>query len=88
MAAIGLTRTDIADQETVEVWPDNWLALRVFQSMRTQWRVGMSGPTGLDYTALPIVMKLEGVSKRDLQDIFDCVRIMEGAALNLIHSQD
>lgn len=56
--------------------------------MGTQWRTGMAGPTGLDYTALPIVMKLEGVPKRDRQDVFDCVRIMESAALNLIHSRD
>ena len=56
--------------------------------MGTQWRTGMSGPTGLDYNALPIVMKLEGVQMRDRQDVFDCVRIMESAALKLIHTQD
>lgn len=88
MAALGLTREDIADQDVVYVLPDNWLPIRVFQSMSTQWRVGMSGASGLDYSALPIVMKLEDVRKKDRRDVFDCVQVLERAALAVIHAKD
>ncbi|WP_196913113.1 DUF1799 domain-containing protein [Pseudomonas nitroreducens] len=88
MAALGLTRDDIADQDVVYVLPDNWLPLRVFQSMSTQWRIGMSGASGLDYSALPTVMKFEGVRKRDRLDVFDCVQVLERAALDIIHTKD
>lgn len=88
MAALGLTREDIADQDVVYVLPDNWLPLRIFQSMSTQWRIGMSGASGLDYTALPIVMKLEDVRKKDRRDVFSCVQVLERAALGIIHAKD
>lgn len=89
MAAFGLSEDDYDDAvPTIKVWPDNWLPIRVFQSLSTQWRTGMSGPTGLDYAVLPAVMQLEGVRKKDRADLFDCVRAMEGAALSVIHKKD
>ena len=37
----------------VEVWPSNWLSLRVFLAVETQWRIvmgfGVSAYLGLDY---------------------------------------
>lgn len=56
--------------------------------MATQWRHGMNGPTGLDYSALPVVLKLEAVPKKNQQDVFDCIRAMEGAALCEIHKKE
>lgn len=56
--------------------------------MGTQWRTGMHGPTGLDYAALPVVLSLEGIPKKKRQDVFDCLRAMEGAALHEIHKKD
>ncbi|HHY1261524.1 TPA: DUF1799 domain-containing protein [Yersinia enterocolitica] len=35
----------------IEIWPDVWPAFNVIRAMSTQWRTGMSGPTGLDYCA-------------------------------------
>ncbi len=55
--------------------------------MSTQWRVGMSGPTGLDYVALPQVMRLTGVPRKDWQDVFDGIRTMEDAALEKMRSE-
>ena len=49
--------------------------------MGTQWRVGMAGATGLDYAALPVVMRLVGVPAADRADVFDAIRTMEDAAL-------
>jgi len=33
------------------VFPDNWKSYLVFSRMQTQWRVGMSGVTGLTMAA-------------------------------------
>lgn len=65
----------------VEVWPDNVQAVNTFIAMGTQWRVGMAGATGLDYAALPVVMRLSGVLAAERADVFDAVRTMEDAAL-------
>ena len=67
--------------QPVEVWPDNAMSVNVFIAMSTQWRVGMSGPTGLDYNALPSVMKLVGVPKKSRASVFDDVRTLEDSAM-------
>ena len=63
------------------VYPDNWLAVSVFCDMCTQWRVGMNGATGLDYGALPVVLSIRRVKLADREDVFECLRTMERAAL-------
>lgn len=55
--------------------------------MGTQWRIGMAGATGLDYAALPPVMRLVGVSRKDWPDVFEGVRVMESAALQTMHKK-
>lgn len=73
--------------DEISVWPDNWQAVDVFIAMGTQWRAGMSGATGLDYGVLRDVMGLHGIKKRDRSDVFAAVRIMEGAALKVMHEK-
>ena len=68
-------------EEEVELWAVNAEAFSVFNSMSTQWRAGMSGATGLDYTSLPIVMDLEGIGADDRKQVFRDVRTMEQEAL-------
>lgn len=65
----------------MEVWPDVWLAFRLFEAMGTQWRLGQGGPSGLDYTAIPATASMLGIKRRDLTDIFPDLRIMEVEAL-------
>ncbi len=65
----------------VEVWPDNLIAVNVFIAMSTQWRTGYAGPTGLDYAALPAVLRLTGVPAAERAGVFDALRAMEDAAL-------
>jgi len=72
-----------------EIWPCNHMAYFVFEAMGTQWRMtascgacgSYSMPYGLEYTALPIVMQLQGVPKEDEQDVFADIRVMEDEAL-------
>lgn len=80
LAAFGLTKADIPDVE-FEVWPDIWPAFLLFEAMSTQWRVGMGGPIGLDYNAIPAVAQLLGMKKTDTTKAFQDIRVMEAEAM-------
>lgn len=81
MAAFGLTASDI---EAAEVWPDNLPAVHVFVAMATQWRTGMGGPVGLDYAALPAVLRLTGAPRGTWPQTFEDIRVMEAEALKVM----
>jgi Phage related hypothetical protein (DUF1799) len=70
-----------------DVWGDNWDAFRLFESMSTQWRVGVFGATGLDYGVLPGVMRMMGIAAKECSDLFRDVRVMEAAALAVMSEQ-
>lgn len=72
------------EQAEVDVFPENWKTVEVFASVMTQWRIGMSGPTGLDYAVLPGVMGMLGIGRGDRKDVFDGVRVMESEALKVL----
>lgn len=74
---------DAADfQDCDTVYPDNILPVKIFGDMLTQWRIApMGGPVGLDYNVLPIVLKIRKVDEKEEADIFECIKIMESAAL-------
>ena len=65
----------------VEVYPDVVQSVELFFDMRTQWRSGFGGMTGLDYAALPAVLALRRVPAADRSGIFDDLQIMEMAVL-------
>lgn len=69
-------------EEIVDVWPENHEAVSIFSQCATQWRIGVSGPTGLDYTAVFGVMEASGVSEP-----MDClwrIQAMEAEALRVL----
>lgn len=56
--------------------------------MGTQWRVGAAGATGLDYAALPVVMRLMNVPPGERAHVFEGVRVMEEAVLDMTRKHD
>ena len=89
LASLGLP-ADLAGhfvEDDMEVWPENWPALELFSALGTQWRVGMAGATGLDYTAIMAVMDLQNTAPEDRRGLFDDVRVMERAALQMMAEQ-
>ena len=78
---------DEASGPPVEVWPDNILIVNTFIAMCSQWRHGFSGPTGLDYGALPVVLRLNGVPRPEWPEVFDGIRTMEDAALEKMRAK-
>ncbi len=73
------------DPGPVEVWPCHWQAVTLFIQLGTQWRVGVNGYTGLDYTALFALCERKGISGDAFDELFDDIRTLEATALNEIH---
>lgn len=76
----GLKLSEIPPTE-VDVWDINWPAFTVFHALWTQWRIGMSGATGLDYSVIPVVAKMLGYKKKEIKDMFSDIQVMENEAL-------
>lgn len=67
----------------MEVWPQNWPSVMLFMAVGTQWRVGMGGATGLDYSAVAAVMDIQGVKPKKRAKMLEHIRIMEAAVLEI-----
>lgn len=88
LAALGLMPEDLdPGASSFDVYPENYTSVEVFNAMRTQWRADMGVPIGLDYSALPSVMRLYGVPAAQRRKVFDDVRVMEHAAIRLMREQ-
>ena len=90
-ARTGLPLDLLSESETFAqadgIYPDNLDAVAVFADLLTQWRWGPAGPTGLDYTALSVVLDLRDIASSDRASIFDGVKVMEREALATIREQ-
>lgn len=60
---------------------------QLFERVRTQWRVGMRGPIGLDYSALyPLIDRMRLGHDEWLQ-VLDDIQAMELAAMDQLQQQ-
>ena len=84
LAGTGFTLADY-DDDVTEVWPENFEVFQLFATLQTQWRTGISGPSGLDYNTLFSLMAMQHLSDERQCEILDDIRVMESAALTEIH---
>lgn len=77
-----------ASKAVVGVWPENWTAFCLFADLQTQWRVGASGPSGLDYMVLYRELDEMNLSAPEYAELKNDIRVMEFAALAEIHRND
>lgn len=87
-AAFGLTLEE-ASGPPIEVWPDTWPSVQVFDALGSQWfYAGMGGiPTGIVYASVEPVLRVLKVPAEDWPLVFDDIRTMEAAALQEMHRQ-
>lgn len=73
--------TDEAAQDlpVFYLWPEHQAVFWLFIELRTQWRTGVEGPTGLDYAAVHAFLRLTG--RRLSPARFEELRVMERGAL-------
>lgn len=76
-----------ASGDPVEVWPDNLVAVNVLIAIGTQWRTGMSGPTGLDYNVLYKKMDRMQLSPERYEELEEEIRLLEDAALAVMRKK-
>lgn len=72
----------------IDVWPENTTVVRVFLAMRTQWRTGPAGRTGLDYGVLPEIWRRLKVPPAERGEAFSLLGVLEVAALEAMHSRE
>ncbi|MBK9363003.1 MAG: DUF1799 domain-containing protein [Rubrivivax sp.] len=63
------------------LWPENVPAWHCWGDLQTQWRSGMAGATGLDYTAVRAYFDEVGLQGDERRDVFACIREAERAVL-------
>lgn len=68
------------DSGDFEVWPENWEAVEMWCRAQTQWRVGMSGAIGLDYSVLAWLFRMYKVE--DPRALLEDLQVMEATALS------
>ena len=85
LQAFGLTLEDVA-MEPVEIWPENETAFHLFSALGTQWRVGMSGATGMDFGVVYHKMDRMKLTDAEFDDLEQAIQTMEREALKVMRS--
>ena len=87
---LGLPVELIEESETFAecdfIYPDNTDPVRIFKKCLTQWRSSGFGIIGLDYNVVFKFME-RSIPDEAWDTVLDGIRIMEGAALNVIKEQ-
>lgn len=72
-----------AHAKEVYLWPDNLPAWGAWQAVQTQWRVGMGGATGLDYTGVRAWLDEQGSAGPERRELFAGIQACERATLEV-----
>lgn len=89
MARAGFLPDDFEDDDEPgsTFWPENAEAVALFNLVQTQWRIGFSGPTSLDYgTVYPLLDRMD-LKHAEWDQLLDDIRVMEAAALAEMHKK-
>jgi hypothetical protein len=78
-----------AERECFELWRENRDTLEVFLALATQWDLNADGVrTNIKYAVLPTIERYKpDIALRKWPRIFNEIRIMEAAALEVIREQ-
>ena len=84
LAAFGLVAEGAAlpVAEPFYLWPELAPGFELWTQLQTQWRVGMAGPTGLDYSGVAAVMRMLGLRPKVQRERLWQIQAMERAALD------
>jgi hypothetical protein len=68
-------------------WPDTRRPVELFSRVRTQWRVGPKGATGLDYTAIyPLIDRMQ-LAAEEWDALLSDIYILEAEAIDAMHPE-
>lgn len=91
-ASMGLSPEQIkarleAESADLVLWPESRDAVAIFADLMTQWRDGLNGKTGIDYSAIPVVMRMHDIAPGRHKPVFDQLRTMEIEALKIMNER-
>lgn len=75
-------------EEEVEIWPENWPAVRLMIQMQTQWLFSPGGVAGLNYLVLFALMDRMSLTQAEYSDLFADVQALESYTLESIRRGD
>lgn len=83
LAAFGLVAEGCAvpRDEPFYLAPELAPAFELWTQVQTQWRIGLAGPTGLDYCGVEAVMRIQGLRPKVQRERLWQIQAMERAAL-------
>jgi hypothetical protein len=84
LAFWGFSAEEVTPPAT-ELWAQNADAIQLFRHNATQWRVGMHGYVGLDYSVLFHELDRRKLPSDEYDDLMGCLRVIEEAALKHLH---
>lgn len=64
------------------MWPENEQVFLLWLEVQTQWNVGPVGPIGLNYAGVNVCLVRGEIPRRDRNQAFKLVMVMERAALD------
>ncbi|MDR2213947.1 MAG: DUF1799 domain-containing protein [Pseudomonadales bacterium] len=85
---VGFDLFALAQEEETPIWPENELAYNTFTRLLTQWRVGLNGATGLDYTAVLAFIRTLRLPRVEADELFADIQLMESWALAALAEKD
>lgn len=88
LAAFGLEPETPLDRQVCEIWPENWLPVKVFSRMTSQLIVGgMGGVIGIQYGSIPVVMRGLQLSAAERAEVWDVFQIMEQHMVQILNKK-
>jgi hypothetical protein len=88
MEFLGLTLDDYAQQNAVEVWPDNWRAAMFARALGMgSMNIGPGGPVGFRPEAFTEIRRAMQITDDEWPEVFDALQVLEEAALEEIHKE-
>jgi len=86
LATWGLKPEDFADEDNVEVWPENWATVKFFDAIPPgAWNVGPGGPIGVRPEAVREVRLALGIQRSQWQAMYDDLQAMESEAVKTMN---
>lgn len=71
----------------MSLWPENVAAIDLFQDFSTQWRAGMGGAHGLDYSVIQHELTRRNVDDAAYLDLMACIRVIESVAIEELNKK-
>jgi hypothetical protein len=71
-----------AEGDVAYLWPCNVQTWRHWQALQTQWRIGMGGATGLDYSGVRAYLDEQDIKKAERREIFEGIQAAERGTLD------